>query len=230
MKKLRRTNLSEDAYSFVKALLLSGERYRPGEKISVEALSRDLGVSRTPVWGAINRLEAEGVVEIAPRQGVYLISFDPAKALDIYIAREALEGMAARLAAERGTKRQVAALKTTLERQQDCLALGDADGYTVAAMAFHERIVEAAANESLARLLASVYAQIQAMRARSPARDFPTKMPTDVDNHERIFDAIAAGDPAAAEYEARAHIHQLRAEIERRAAQEVPLSRRAASA
>ncbi|MDP6120808.1 MAG: hypothetical protein QF450_05295 [Rhodospirillales bacterium] len=40
MKKLRRTNLSEGAHSFVKDLLLSGERYRPGEKISVEELSR----------------------------------------------------------------------------------------------------------------------------------------------------------------------------------------------
>ena len=222
MKKLRRTNLSEDAYSFVKALLLSGERYRPGEKISVEELSRDLGVSRTPVWGAINRLEAEGVVEIAPRQGVYLISFDPAKALDIYVAREALEGMAARLAAGRGTKRQIASLKTALERQQSCLIAGDVDGYTAAAMAFHEHIVDAAANQSLTRLLASVYAQIQAMRARSPGRDFPTKMPTDVDNHERIFDAVAARNPDAAEDEARAHIRQLREEIENRAAEEDP--------
>ena len=218
MKKLRRTNLSEDAYTFVKDLLLSGERYRPGEKISVEELSRQLGVSRTPVWGAINHLEAEGVVEIVPRQGVYLIDFDPAKALDIYVAREALEGMAARLAADRGSDRQFGALKAALEKQRACLEDGDAECYAAAAMAFHERIVVAAANKPLARLLGSVYAQIQAMRAHSRSKDFPTRMPPSVETHERILDAIVARDPERAEREARTHIQSLGDEIKNRAA------------
>ncbi len=218
MKKLRRTNLSEDAYSFVKDLLLSGERYQPGEKISVEELSRQLGVSRTPVWGAINRLEAEGVVEIVPRQGVYLIDFEPAKAFDIYVAREALEGMAARLAAERGSDRQLGALKTALEKQCACLDAGDEDGYAAAALAFHEHIVDAAANKPLARLLGSVYAQIQAMRAHSRSKDFPTRMPPGVENHERILDAIAGRDSESAEREARTHIQRLGDEIKGRVA------------
>jgi DNA-binding GntR family transcriptional regulator len=75
VKKLRRSNLSEDAYTTVKELLLAGKRYEPGAKISVEELSRQLGVSRTPIWGAIYRLEAEGIVQILPRQGVYLLNF-----------------------------------------------------------------------------------------------------------------------------------------------------------
>ena len=129
------------------------------------------------MWGAINRLEAEGVVEIVPRQGVYLIDFEPAKAFDIYVAREALEGMAARLAAERGSDRQLGALKTALEKQCACLDAGDEDGYAAAALAFHEHIVDAAANKPLARLLGSVYAQIQAMRAHSRSKDFPARMP-----------------------------------------------------
>jgi DNA-binding GntR family transcriptional regulator len=99
MKKLRRSNLSEDAYEFIRELFVNGTRYDPGDKISVEELSRELGVSRTPLWGAINRLEAEGIVEVVPRQGVYLINYDPDRVLEIYVAREALEGMAARLVA-----------------------------------------------------------------------------------------------------------------------------------
>lgn len=214
MRKLRRSNLSEDAYTFVKDLLLNGERYRPGEKISVEELSRNLGVSRTPVWGAINRLEAEGVVEIVPRQGVYLINFDPEKAFEIYIAREALEGMAARLAAEKATARQLAQLTASLERQRACLAGNDVEGYAAAAMEFHQRIVEGAGNSTLARLLGSVYAQIQAMRARARRKDFPTGMPPSVANHERILAAIEARQPEQAEREARSHIRALSEEIE----------------
>ena len=83
MKKLRRSSLSEDAYTFVRALFLKGDRYSPGDKISVEELSRELGVSRTPLWGAIYRLEAEGIVEIVPRLGVYLVDYDPKKVIEI---------------------------------------------------------------------------------------------------------------------------------------------------
>src|ERR1700744_5600376 len=104
-RKLKRSNLSEDAYAVVRDMLLNGDRYNPGDKVSVEELSRELGVSRTPLWAAINRLEAERVVEVVPRQGVYVVDYDPARALEMYIAREALEGMAARLAAHNGTDR-----------------------------------------------------------------------------------------------------------------------------
>src|SRR6516162_7215328 len=117
MKKLRRSSLSEDAYTFVRALFLKGDRYSPGDKISVEELSRELGVSRTPLWGAIYRLEAEGIIEIVPRLGVYLINYDPKRAIEIYVAREALEGMTARLAAQRITERQMEVLRASVELQ-----------------------------------------------------------------------------------------------------------------
>src|SRR6202521_1505159 len=87
MKNLRRSSLSGDAYTFVRALFLGGKRYSPGDKVSVEELSRELGVSRTPLWGAIYRLEAEGIVEVVPRLGVYLISYDSKRMLDIFRVR-----------------------------------------------------------------------------------------------------------------------------------------------
>src|SRR5580704_3054060 len=129
VKKLRRSSLSGDAYAFVRDLFTNGTRYNPGEKISVEELSREFGVSRTPLWAAINRLEAEGIVEIVPRQGVYLIHYDPERALEIYTAREALEGMAARLAASKINDRQIAALQANVAGQRNHLTKGDVDGY-----------------------------------------------------------------------------------------------------
>src|SRR6516225_5361020 len=149
MKKLRRSSLSEDAYTFVRALFLKGDRYAPGEKISVEELSRELGVSRTPLWGAINRLEAEGIVEVVPRQGVYLIKYDPERAVEIYEAREALEGMAARAAAAKITERQLAALKANIDDQRELLNKGDVDGYYGVALEFHEQILRIAQNRTL---------------------------------------------------------------------------------
>ncbi len=213
MKKLRRSNLSGDAYTFVRELFVDGNRYNPGDKISVEELSRELGVSRTPLWGAINRLEAEGIVEVVPRQGVYLLNYDPQKALDIYTAREALEGMAARLAAEKITDRELAGLKASIEEQRACLKKGNVEAYSVATLEFHEEIVRIAGNLTLERLLQSIFAQMKAMRVQQ--KYFPTHLPQSCDDHEKLLKAFRARDADRAEQEARTHIRDLADQIRR---------------
>lgn len=211
MKKLRRTSLSGDAYTFVRDLFLNGDRYNPGDKISVEELSRELGVSRTPLWGAINRLEAEGIVEIVPRQGVYLIDYDPQRALEIYVAREALEGMAARLAAENMTDRQLAALKATVAEQRAHLEKGDVERYYAAALDFHEQVLHIAGNHAVKRLLLSILAQIRAMRLQQ--KYVPMRLPDSCQDHDKLIEAFALRDGDRAEQEARSHIRDLAAQI-----------------
>lgn len=211
MPKLKRTNLSEDAYYYVKNMLLDGERYSPGDKISVEELSRELGVSRTPLWGAVNRLEAEGVVDIVPRQGVYLIKFDPAKALEVYIAREALEGMAARLAAKRISEREINTLKRSVDRQREALRNSDVSKYLSETMRFHQLIAEYSGNKVLEKLLNSIYVQMQAMRTR--IHSMPTNLPQSCDDHDALIKALVDRDPDRAEIAARKHIGTLSEQI-----------------
>jgi DNA-binding GntR family transcriptional regulator len=206
-RKLKRSNLSEDAYAVVRDILLNGTRYNPGDKVSVEELSRELGVSRTPLWAAINRLEAECVVEVVPRQGVYLVDYDPQRALEMYIAREALEGMAARLAASNVTDRQLAILQRSIDEQHDCLSKGDSDGYYTRALEFHEEILRAANNVTLERLLKSVFSQMRAMRIQR--NSIPTHLPQSCTDHKKILAAIRKRDPDLAEREARSHIQDL---------------------
>lgn len=219
-RKLKRSNLSEDAYTVVRDILLNGDRYNPGDKVSVEELSRELGVSRTPLWAAINRLEAERVVEVVPRQGVYLVDYDPARALEMYIAREALEGMAARLAATSATDRQLAILQRSIDDQRDCLSRGDADGYYTRTIEFHEEIVRAANNLTLERLLKSVFAQMRAMRIQR--NSIPTHLPKSCTDHEKILAAIRKRDPDLAEREARSHMQDLAGAIRREQTPEAP--------
>ncbi len=213
IRKLRRTSLSSDAYTFVRDLLTNGSRYKPGEKISVEELSRELGVSRTPLWGAINRLEAEGIVQIVPRQGVYLIGHDPDRVLEIYQAREALEGMAARLAAEKITDRQLAALEANVEQQRKLLAGNDHKGYYALALEFHQEIGRLAQNRTLEHLLASILAQIRAMGVQY--NYMPTHLPQSCDDHEKLIQALRERNPDRAEHEARTHMKDLFQEIRR---------------
>jgi DNA-binding GntR family transcriptional regulator len=213
MKKLRRSSLSGDAYTFVRALFLGGTRYSPGDKVSVEELSRELGVSRTPLWGAIYRLEAEGIVEIVPRLGVYLIDYDPHRAIEIYVAREALEGMTARLAAERITERQIAGLQANIEVQREHLRKDELDKYYAAALDFHEEIISIAGSNTLERLLQSIFAQIKAMRVQR--KYTPMHLPQSCDDHEKLLAALRQHDPDLAEQEARRHIRDLADEIRR---------------
>ena len=211
VKKLRRSSLSGDAYVFVRDLFINSQRYNPGDKISVEELSRELGVSRTPLWGAINRLEAEGIVEIVPRQGVYLIDYDPHRALEIYTAREALEGMAARLAAEKITDRQLAMLQAKVDEQRALLEKGDVEAYYSAALEFHEQVVRIAENQTLERLLMSILAQIRAMRLQR--KYVPMHLPDSCEDHGKLLEAFRQRDPDLAEQHARSHIRDLAEEI-----------------
>ena len=211
VKKLRRSSLSGDAYVFVRDLFINSKRYNPGDKISVEELSRELGVSRTPLWGAINRLEAEGIVEIVPRQGVYLIDYDPHRALEIYTAREALEGMAARLAAEKITDRQLSILRAKVDEQRALLEKGDVEAYYSAALEFHEQVVRIAENQTLERLLTSILAQIRAMRLQR--KYVPMHPPDSCEDHGKLLEAFRLRDPDLAEQHARSHIRDLAEDI-----------------
>ena len=206
-KKLVRSNLSEDAYSFLRDLFINGKRYNPGDKISVEELSRELGVSRTPLWGAINRLEAEGVVEIAPRLGVFLIDYDPQRIVDIYLAREALEGVAARLAAEKIVERDIEALRANVGQQRKFLKENKIDAYYTAAVEFHEYIARIAKNSTVERLLQSVFAQIRAMRVQRSSA--PMHLPRSCDDHDEILKALEKQKPELAEKLMRDHIRDL---------------------
>ena len=213
MKKLRRSNLSSDAYTFIRELFLNNKGYNPGDKISVEKLSRELGVSRTPLWGAINRLEAEGVVEVIPRMGVYLIDYDVDRMLDIFLAREALEGMVARIAAEKITDKEIEGLRANIEQQKKHIHERQLDQYYRVALEFHETLARIAGSHTLDKMIASLFAQIRAMRVQ---RNYsPMHLPQSCDDHKKILDALAKRDADAAEREARLHIRDLAEEIRR---------------
>ena len=148
-----------------------------------------------------------------PRQGVYLINYDPDRALEVYEAREALEGMAARLAAEKITDRQLAALQANIDEQRERLNKGNIDGCYGAALEFHEQIARIAQNRTLERLLESILAQIRAMRVQ---RNYVlVHLPQSCDDHEKLLKALRQHDPDRAEHEARTHIKDLTEEFRR---------------
>ena len=160
------------------------------------------------MWGAIYRLEAEGIVEVVPRLGVYLIKYDPNRAIEIYVAREALEGMTARLAAERITQAEISALQASIDQQREHLRMHELDKYYAAALEFHEEIIRIAASSTLERLLRSIFAQIKAMRVQ---RNYmPMHLPQSCDDHENLLEALQRRDPDLAEFGFQCASHRTR--------------------
>jgi len=205
--KLQKTNLAEQAYTALHEMLLAGERFMPGDKISVEDLARQLGVSRSPVWQAIARLEADGIVEVWPRHGVFFTGFDKARLMDILATREVLEGATARLAAEKATAERVAELRASVILQRDTIARGALDDYAAEVARFHKMMAEASGNKVMVEIIERLWARTKAMCIRPDLR--PAMLDQRVEEHARMVEAVAHGDGDAAEAETRAHIRRI---------------------
>src|SRR4030043_1707119 len=102
MQRIEPANLSlvNQAYRELKRIILE-HQIPQGGKLNEGELASALGISRTPVREAINRLEKEGLVEIFPQRGAFVVQFSAKDVFELFLIRENLEGLAAYLAAER---------------------------------------------------------------------------------------------------------------------------------
>ncbi|MEI7609174.1 MAG: GntR family transcriptional regulator, partial [Rhodospirillaceae bacterium] len=202
---LIKTNLAEQAYEAIRNILLDDGRYPPGGKISVEELARELGVSRSPVWAAINRLAADGIVEVRPRDGVFLAGFDLGRLRDLYAVRTELEAMAVRLAAGRTVEAGVLdRMAASLERQRASAAAADVEGYSREALVFHGLLAEASGNVVLTEMLHLLQSRIRGMCLALNRAG--ANLQRQAAEHAAIMAAVIAGDGASADRDVRAHI------------------------
>ena len=195
-------SLGERVYKSLRDLILS-QAYPPGSKLNVEQLCRDLGVSRTPVWDAMRKLETEGLVSTVARHGVFVLNYGVDKVRDLFAVRGALEALAAGLAARRLGGDEPRALEATVTRLEEAAGQRDVEAYSRAAIAFHDLILAGAKNQVLSRLLDNVYAQILVLRLRSLY--LPERLASSLSEHRAILAAVAAADAALAERLSRAH-------------------------
>ena len=200
---------------------VEGGALTPGDRLPTEQqLAEAHGVSRTVVREAVHQLRSKGVLVSRQGSGVFVarpapnqaLAFDPqvlgslAAVVQIVEVRRALEGEIAALAAERANRTQIAAMRRTL-RGIGSAVLAGGDGVDED-LAFHRSIAEASGNPQFARLLGFLEQYLRdAMRvtraneARHP--DFGEAVRQE---HQAIFDAIAARDAVAARRAATRHM------------------------
>jgi DNA-binding GntR family transcriptional regulator len=177
--------------------------FPPGSKLNVEQICRDLGVSRTPVWDTMRRLESEGLVNTVPRHGVFVLNYGADRIRDLFAVRGALEALAVRQAAQNADDAARAGLHASVQEMERAAGAGLMEQYSRAAIDFHDRVLVAAGNPVLNRLLENVYAQILVLRLRSLY--LPERVESSVAEHRELFEAVRDRDAERGERLARAH-------------------------
>lgn len=195
--------LRELVFESLREAIISG-RLHPGQHLMEIQLAEELGVSRTPVREAIRKLELEGLVVMIPRKGAYVAGLSIKDIADVFEIRRALEGLAARLAAERCTDEELEEMERILMKTAELVEEGRVEEIIEWDTRFHEALVKAAHNPRLSQLVANLREQVQ--RFRNSSLRHPGRLKVALEEHRQIVEAIAERDPDLAQNRAYEHI------------------------
>jgi DNA-binding GntR family transcriptional regulator len=202
-----RISASEHVYRGIKEAILDGTLPADSRLVEV-SLAGEFGVSRTPVREALKRLAAEGLVFLHPARGMAVKGFTQSEVEDFYTIREVLDGLAARLAAQRVSDGSVTRLKVLLRIMAEATERGEQDRLVQANVHFHQVIFQATRNEQLIALGQSLADSLQRLSSRafrSAERDAEV-----LEEHGAVVQALERRDPDAAEHAARRHMQRAR--------------------
>ncbi|MCC7486303.1 MAG: GntR family transcriptional regulator [Burkholderiales bacterium] len=197
----RHGSRGEHVYRRLRDAIQRGE-FKSGHRVMEIEVAEWLNVSRTPVRDAIRRLESEGMLEHAPRNGLVVTRLDRQAVMELYVMREVLEGTAARLCARHASDMEVQDLVDLVEHERGLE--GDYEELARHNRRFHQAVHRGAHNRYLEKSLAAVNdsmvllgtpLMLLAHRARSAAAE-----------HAKLAEAIERHDPDAAEQAARSHV------------------------
>jgi DNA-binding GntR family transcriptional regulator len=190
----------ERVYEQVRAMAISFE-FRPGSRINELAIARKIGVSRTPLREALNRLTADGFLTFSPKQGFFRKPLSVREITDLYELREQIERGVVRLAVDRASDAQLDDIGAFLT--QSC----DATGKTTSAIlaldeGFHEQLAVLTGNVEIVQALKTLNDRIRFVRwVNMEGRRDHTQA-----EHRALLEALRQRDAAKAEALVSGHI------------------------
>jgi DNA-binding GntR family transcriptional regulator len=187
----------------LRAAIVSG-RLQPNERLVEAELTRSLGVGRSAVRTALARLEHEGLVAHERHRGARVRLVDEREAVEILETRAVLEGLAARQAAVHASESDLEVLRLILAEMRRRLDAGDLIGASDQNAQLHQRLLGIARHSTSSRLISSLKFQLVRFQYRTIL--LPGRSERSFAEHQAIVEAIAAGDPDAAEAAMRTHL------------------------
>lgn len=178
--------------------------YAPGDRLDPEALARQYQCSRTPIREALTQLSASGMVKVAPKRGTFVARLSVTELVERFEVMAELEGMCGRLAARRMSDEMLTALQKAQAACRQCMIKGDINGYYYENGEFHRLIYEGSHNAFLALEARRLHAMLKPYRRlQLHARH---RLESSWCEHERIVEALIAGDADTAQRESREHV------------------------
>ena len=197
--------LIEQAYDAILAAICDG-RLAPGARLNQDGLAARMGISRQPVGQALSILKAQNFVRDTGRRGMIVAPLEREFFRAAYELREALDSLAASLAAQRCTPRDVAEGRKLIAEGREAAKSGRVDALVEADMGFHLWICRVAGNPLLADTIRLYWNHLR--RAMTQVLQKPARHREIWNEHEAIVEAIAAHDPVEASHRATLHARE----------------------
>ena len=203
------------AYAALKRAITTMDIYATREPIRLEErqLSHDLGISRTPIREALNRLEQEGFVRSVPRRGVFIVRKTKQEILEIIRVWAALESMAARLITLHASDGEIASLRrlfTGFEGSEPRLHI---DEYSEANIRFHQAIVNLSQNKLLIDTMENLFIHMRSIRRQTISES--DRATRSIIDHMNIIEALEKRQTERAEQLVRRHSLDLATHVEK---------------
>ncbi|MPY88745.1 MAG: FCD domain-containing protein [Luteitalea sp.] len=196
LPKLDRTRASDSVFDVLRERILT-RVFRPGQRLDVRALAHQLGVSATPVKDAVNRLAAEGLIEIRPRSGTFVAGLTPQTVAEIFEIRRALECLAAETLGARLTPDLLARFAAIVEALDRPVSTDrERLQHERQNVELHTLLIEASGNRRLAELYRNLNAHLTIARIHLRRRPDQTRLAEERREHHAILEAIESRDAA----------------------------------
>ncbi|MDA8870971.1 GntR family transcriptional regulator [Rhizobiaceae bacterium] len=202
-------SLKDHTYDVLRSAILDLDIYEDGTDLRLDErqMAQSLGVSRTPVREALARLAQDGLVDIQPRRGVFVVRKSMDEILEMIVTWAALESMAARLTAERASDADMRALRKFAVQHSIEAKTARLVEYSEANIQFHQRILDLSGCTLLRTTADGLFQHMHAVRRRAMGEaDRATRSVVD---HMEIIDALAHRDPDLAARLVREHTMKL---------------------
>ncbi len=208
LSKLQSDSLADKARDMIRAAIFEGH-IQPDERLTIEHIAAQLGISRTPVREALKALETDGIVKLLPNRGAIVQSFTREELADRFMVRAALEGLAGELACKRQGKKLGAVLAGIQEKMLQGMKKAKPDDLMAASALvalngeFHKAILDASGSEMTCRLLETLR---MPMAYRLYHWRSPVRQKVQSEYHARIIKAFQNEDAAEVRRLLEAHI------------------------
>ena len=199
---LQRTTVRDVAERAIREMILAGE-LAPSSRLNEVAIAEELGISRGPLREAIQRLASEGLLQIVPHKGAFVVTLDETELRELYQLRVAIETFCARTVASTASRAERETFRETLREAEAALS---ESGQYPPDMDFHRALVALAGNGLLVQTAHDVNSRISIARNRS-ARE-PIRAQQAFQEHMAIADAILAGRAAQAARLIESHLRR----------------------